>query len=163
MSHINKTAATTPFGLFEFVRMPFGLRNAVQTFQRFILHGIPSVYTYIDDVLIASATPVKHLQDLQTVFERLAMYSIVINPNKCLFGVNELDFLGHHINQNGITSLPQKSKLFVIFSPNDNYLTCEFLSSFPPSLCEDATCPPHLLQNKFSNTHLTWNSNAFVK
>ena len=50
---IHKTAITTPFGLFEFTRMPFGLRNAAQTFQRFIdhvLHGLDFAYTYIDDV-----------------------------------------------------------------------------------------------------------------
>ena len=54
---IPKTAITTPFGLFEFVRMPFGLRNAAQTFQRFIdqvLHGLHFSYAYIDDLLIAS-------------------------------------------------------------------------------------------------------------
>ena len=66
-SDIIKTAVTTPFGLFEFVKMPFGLRNAAQTFQRFmdqVLRGVPSAYTYIDDVLIASSNPEQHLQDL---------------------------------------------------------------------------------------------------
>ena len=59
-SGIPKTAITTPFGLFEFVRMPFGLRNSAQSFQRFIdqvLYGVTNTYAYIDDVLIASATP----------------------------------------------------------------------------------------------------------
>uniref|UniRef100_A0A1X7V714 Uncharacterized protein n=3 Tax=Amphimedon queenslandica TaxID=400682 RepID=A0A1X7V714_AMPQE len=55
-SDIPKTAITTPFGLFEFVRMPFGLRNAAQSFQCFIdqvLQDLPYSYAYIDDVLIA--------------------------------------------------------------------------------------------------------------
>ena len=69
--------------------------------------AIPSAYTYIDDVLIASATP-EYLQDLHSVFEQLATHGIVINPNKCLFSVNELDFLGHHINKHGIISLSEK-------------------------------------------------------
>ena len=54
---IPKTAVTTPFGLYEFLKMPFGLRNAAQTFQRLmdeVLHGLPYVYTYIDDTLVAS-------------------------------------------------------------------------------------------------------------
>ena len=57
---IHKTAVTTPFGLFEFTRMPFGLRNAAQTFQHFIddvLRGLPFAYAYIDDLLVASSTP----------------------------------------------------------------------------------------------------------
>ena len=61
---VTKTAITTPFGLFEFVRMPFGLRNAAQTFQCFIdqvLRGISDTYVYIDDILIASSTPEEHL------------------------------------------------------------------------------------------------------
>ena len=108
---IPKTAVTTPFGLFEFVKMPFGLRNAAQTFQRFmdqVLRGIPSAYVYIDDVLIASPTPEQHLDDLRTVFSRLASHGIVVNPNKCLFGVPSLDFLGHHIDRNGISPIPEK-------------------------------------------------------
>ena len=109
-SDVPKTAVTTPFGLFEFVRMSFGLRNAAQTFQRFmdqVLCGVPSAYMY-DDVLIASATPEQHLQDVCMVFERLSHHGIVINPNKCIFGVQELDFLGHHIDQHGLTPLPKK-------------------------------------------------------
>ena len=54
---VHKTAVTTPFGLFEFVRMPFWLRNAAQTFQRFmdqVFRGLDFCYVYIDDLLIAS-------------------------------------------------------------------------------------------------------------
>ena len=62
-SDIPKTAVTTPFGLFEFTRMPFGLRNAAQTFQRFIdqvlwaVWGLTFCYAYINDLLIASSSP----------------------------------------------------------------------------------------------------------
>ena len=111
---ISKTAVTTPFGLFEFVRMPFGLRNAAQTFQRFmdqVLRGLLFAYAYIDDVLIASATPEEHLRHLRIVFDRFATHGVIINPNKCLFGVVKLDFLGHHIEQRGITPLPEKVRV----------------------------------------------------
>ena len=67
-SDIPKTAVSTPFGLFEFTRMPFGLRNAAQTFQRFIeqvLRGLPFCYAYIDDLLIASSPPEEHQSHLR--------------------------------------------------------------------------------------------------
>lgn len=55
----------------------------------------------------ASATLEEHLPDLQSVFNRLTAHWIVIDSNKRLFGVSELDLLGHHINQHGVTSLPE--------------------------------------------------------
>ncbi len=72
---VHKPAIATPFGMFEFVRMPFGLRNAAQTFQRFmdqVLRGLPFAYGYIDDILIASANSEEHIQHLKAVFERFA-------------------------------------------------------------------------------------------
>ena len=73
-----------------------------------VLRGVTSAYAYIDDVLVASSTPEQHLKDLQTVFEKLSAHGIIINPNKCIFGVPGLDFLGHHIDSSGITPLPEK-------------------------------------------------------
>ena len=101
---IPKTAITTPFGLFEYIRMPFGLRNAAQTFQRFIdqvLHGLDFTYAYIDDLLIASENE-QHEYHLRLLFDRLQEYGVVINPSKCEFKVTSLDFLGHHIDCHGI-------------------------------------------------------------
>lgn len=82
---IPKTAITTPFGLFEFKYMPFGLRNAAQTFQRFInevLHGLDFCYAYIDDILVASATKEQHESHLKQLFIRLNEYGVRINPAK---------------------------------------------------------------------------------
>ena len=108
---VPKTAITTPFGLFEFLRMPFGLRNAAQTFQRFmdeVMHGLTFCYTYIDDILVASTSPEEHLQHLRQVFARLEEHGLVINAAKSLFGVPELDFLGHHVDATGIRPLEAK-------------------------------------------------------
>ena len=87
---IPKTAITTPFGLYELLRMPFGLRNATQTFQRFIdqvVRGLPFCYAYIDDLLIASSTPDEHKQHLRQTLERLKRYGVIVNPTKCELGV----------------------------------------------------------------------------
>ena len=62
---------------------------------------VPSAYAYINDILITK----QHLTDLHTVFKRLPAHG---NPNKCVFGVPELDFLGHHISKHGITPLVEK-------------------------------------------------------
>jgi len=108
---VPKTAIITPFGKFEFLRMPFGLRNAAQTFQRYIdrvLRGLPFVYAYIDDVLIASNTETEHTEHIRLVFERLQEASLVISPAKCVFGADCLEFLGHSIDKNGLSPLPSK-------------------------------------------------------
>ena len=67
---VYKTAITTPFGLFDFPFMSFGLRNAAQTFQRFmdeILRGFDFCFAYIDDILVYSRTPEEHEQHLRTL------------------------------------------------------------------------------------------------
>ena len=75
--------------MFEFLRVPFGVRNGSQSFQRFInrvLHGLDFALAYIDDVLISSSSPEEHLQHVEKVFQRFREYGIVINPIKCEFG-----------------------------------------------------------------------------
>lgn len=110
-----KTAIITPFGLYEFLRMPFGLRNSAQSFQRLmdeILRGLDFVFVYIDDVLIASHTSQQHMEHFRIVFNRFREYGIVINPAKCEFGSSEIDFLGFHINEFGST--PTNAKVQAI-------------------------------------------------
>jgi len=108
---IPKTAVTTPFGLFEFPVMCFGLKNAAQTFQRFVnevLRGLDFAYAYVDDVLIASKTEAEHEAHLRVVLGRLQSSGIAINPGKCVFGVQQLTFLGHVVNGEGCQPLPER-------------------------------------------------------
>lgn len=110
---IPKTAIVTPFGLFEFVRMPFGLRNAAQTFQRFIdqvLRGLDFCFAYLDDILVASASNEEHERHLYQLFKRLDEHGVVINIAKCEFGVPTLEFLGHHVDNQGLRPLDNKVK-----------------------------------------------------
>lgn len=108
---IPKTAIITPFGLFEFPVMTFGLRNAAQSFQRFIhsvTQGLDFCFPYIDDVLVASANEEEHLQHLEKLFNRFRQYGVVVNISKSNFGMHEVKFLGHLITPNGTTPLPEK-------------------------------------------------------
>ncbi|BHF67513.1 hypothetical protein SprV_0301054000 [Sparganum proliferum] len=115
---IPKTAVTTPFGLFEFLRMPFGLRNAAQSFQRFIddiLRGLSFTYVYIDDILVANSSAEEHASHLRQIFDRLQQHGLQLNVEKCTFGVSSLDFLGHHVDQHGITPLLEKVQSILSF------------------------------------------------
>lgn len=112
---IHKTALTTPFGLFEFTRMPFGLRNAAQTFQRFmneVTKDMDFIFVYIDDILVASKDKIEHRAHLTQLFERLTNYGLSIKASKCVFGTSELDFLSHNISQKGIQ--PSQEKIIAI-------------------------------------------------
>ena len=108
---ICKTAIITPFGLWEFRRLPFGLRNAGQAFQRMmdrILAGLDYAFVYLDDVLIASRTHEEHQQHLREVLERFRQHGLVLNAEKCQLGVAELDYLGHHVSASGIKPIMDK-------------------------------------------------------
>lgn len=108
---IQKTAVITPFGLFEYVSMTFGLRNAAQTFQRYIhraLRDLDFVFVYIDDILIASPSVEEHKEHLRTVFRRLKEFGLIINPTKCVFGVREITFLGHLVSPQGCKPTTEK-------------------------------------------------------
>ncbi|XP_071629524.1 uncharacterized protein [Temnothorax longispinosus] len=116
---IPKTAITTPFGLFEFLYMPFGLCNAAQTFQRFIdevLRGLDFCYAYIDDIIVASDTEEGHKDHLRQLFERLEQYGIKVNPAKCIFGVKQVKFLGYLVSAESTTPLPEKVEAIQKFS-----------------------------------------------
>lgn len=108
---IEKTAIITPFGLFEFPVMTFGLRNAAQTFQRFIdeiTRDLPFVYCYLDDVLVASSSYEEHMRHLETLCNRFRDYGICINPSKCVFNVPSVAFLGFEVSAAGILPLPDR-------------------------------------------------------
>jgi hypothetical protein len=81
---IEKTAIITPFALFEFPLMSFGLRNAAQSFQRFmddILRNLNFCFANLDNIPVYSRTPEDHDQYLRKFFEQLKVYGILINPS----------------------------------------------------------------------------------
>ena len=108
---IPKTAIITPFGLYEFLRMPFGLKNAAQAFQRLkdtVCQGLDFAFVYIDGILVASRDIKTHKEHLRLLFQRLQEYGLVINISKSQFGRDTTDFFGHRITHAGIMPLPDK-------------------------------------------------------
>ena len=81
-----KMAVITPFGLWNFLRIPFGLNNAAQTFQWLInpvLQGLDFAFVYINDILVASHSKADHRTHLQQVFHHLQQWGLVLNLAKC--------------------------------------------------------------------------------
>ncbi|GFS98070.1 retrovirus-related Pol polyprotein from transposon opus [Trichonephila clavipes] len=108
---IPKTAVTTPFGLFEFLYMPFGLSNATATLQRFIHHVLREMdfcVPYFDDVLVASEDEDQHLSHLKQVFQRFEEYGVVLNASKSVLRETSVKCLGHMVTAEGISPLPEK-------------------------------------------------------
>ena len=111
-----KTAFCTPFGLFEFNRMPFGLCNAPSTFQRLMerIFGDQSMQTlllYLDDIIIFSSSFQEHLQRLEVVLARLQEQSLKLKLKKCHFFQQEVRYLGHVISAMGVATDPDKIKV----------------------------------------------------
>ncbi|GBN88126.1 Transposon Ty3-I Gag-Pol polyprotein [Araneus ventricosus] len=106
---VPKTAVITPFGLFEFLFMPFGLCNAVQTFQRFMYEIVGDLdywFVYLDDVLIASTDESEHLKHL----DRFQKYGLEVHTEKCVFRQLSVKFLCYLISEKGIEPLPDRVK-----------------------------------------------------
>ena len=110
---IPKTAFITQEGLYEFVRIPFGLTNAPATFQRcmnIILSGLTynQCLVYLDDVVIFGSTIENHNRNLVNVLQRIQEANLTIKPSKCASAVKELRFLGHIVSGDGIRMDPKK-------------------------------------------------------
>ncbi len=95
----HKTAFATPFGFYQFKRMPFGLQGAPATFQR-MMDKLLSGYghfanAYLDDLVIYSASWPEHLQHVRAVFKKLQEAGLTAKPKKCQFGMSQCVYLGH--------------------------------------------------------------------
>ena len=108
-----KTAFVTPFGLYEFKVLPFGLTNAPATFQStmskiFSDYISNYVLAFLDDILVYSKSPEEHLEHLRTVLERLREYRLFAKLKKCDFNKSELRYLGFIIGRHGLKPDPEK-------------------------------------------------------
>ena len=107
------TSFITPFGVFCYVTMPFGLRNAGATYQRCMLHVFGEhigriVEAYVDDIVVKSKKADDLVRGLRVVFKRLRANGVKLNPEKCVFGVPRGMLLGFIVSQRGIEPNPEK-------------------------------------------------------
>ena len=117
-----KTAFITPFGIFCYVKMPFGLKNAGVSFQRlmqatFLPQLGRNLEAYVDDLVVKSIKKLNHISDLQETFDNLRKHRLKLNPEKCVFGVSSGKLLGFLVSIRGIEANPEKIKAIVQMRP----------------------------------------------
>ena len=108
-----KTAFNTPFGQFEFNRLPFGLNSAPGAFQAVMTEALADILwinccVYIDDILVFTETYEEHLEALDQVLTRLRQANLKIKLSKCEFARTQLHYLGHVVNSQGLSADPKK-------------------------------------------------------
>ncbi|KAK8755094.1 hypothetical protein V5799_002203 [Amblyomma americanum] len=99
-----KTAIITLFGLFEFLFMSFGLKNAGQTFQSFIGEvdrGLDFCFVYLGGILVFSCNADQHHTHLRLLFQRLDHHGLFVNAPRSTLGASVVRSLGHEVSSEG--------------------------------------------------------------
>jgi hypothetical protein len=115
--HMKYTAFITDNGIYEFMRASMGLLNSPWYFQGIMerevfvqmIHKVMEIY--MDDLNAWAKTIDEMCERLQKIFDTLRERNMTLNPDKCEFGMSEVEFVGHLIDDTGITFTPEKIKL----------------------------------------------------
>jgi hypothetical protein len=116
------TSFITPFGTYCFVRMPEGLKNVGSTFSRLTKKVLKNqvgrnIFTYVDDIVVASKSKEDHLTDLAETFTNMRDARLRLNPEKCVFGVHQGKILGYLVSHRGIEANPTKIQAIMDMAP----------------------------------------------
>jgi hypothetical protein len=135
----DRTAFITPHGVYCYMMMPFGLKNAGATYQRCMQaclkeHIGRNIEVYIDDIVIKSTKADNLLDDLWETFANLDHCSIKLNPKKCSFGVPICQLLGYLISERGIEGNPEKIQAIINMQPPKTLRHVQQLTGRPAAL-----------------------------
>lgn len=121
------TAFRTPFGMYEWARVPMGLKSSTGYFQQqmanVVLNGLihnDGVELYVDDCIVYASSVEIFLNRLRNVLSRFKQFQVTINPDKCRFGMNSIEYLGHRITQEGISFDTSKLERVLAIKPPDS-------------------------------------------
>ena len=119
---VPKVSFITDFGVFCYLVMAFGLKNAGATYQRLVNKIFKPLIgkimeVYVDDMLVKSLDKADHIKHLRESFEILRHHKMMLNPAKCAFGVGSGKFLGLMVSKRGIEANPDKIKAILDMEP----------------------------------------------
>ena len=178
----HKTVFTTPFGLFEYNRMPFGLGGAPATFQRvmqtiFREELLEILIVYLDDIIVFSQDISTHLHRFKMVFQKLRQNGLKIKVKKCQFFRPKVTYLGHVVSADGIATDPAKTNVVTNW-PKPKALKdlrsflgfTSYYRRFVPHFAQIAR-PPHALvftlykggkngKQRFKSAESSWNQDC---
>ncbi|XP_065073800.1 uncharacterized protein K02A2.6-like, partial [Ochlerotatus camptorhynchus] len=109
------TTFITKTGLYRYERLMFGVSCAPEIFQKTmeaILAGLEGIIIYLDDIVVFGETRAEHDKRLQALLKRLEQYGVLLNEQKCVYGVTEIEFLGHVLNSEGVK--PTENRVMAI-------------------------------------------------
>ncbi|XP_062698180.1 uncharacterized protein LOC134284037 [Aedes albopictus] len=109
------TTFITKYGLYRYKRLMFGVSCAPELFQKtmeVVTAGLEGVIVYLDDAVVFGATKEEHDRRLAALLKRFSDYDILLNEQKCIYGVESLEFLGHQLSTTGVR--PTESRLAAI-------------------------------------------------
>lgn len=164
--HLHLTTFMTPFSLYQFRMMPFGLSGAPATFQRLmdqVLRGLEAfVAAYLDDVVIYSVLWSEHLQHLRAVLQCLSQAGLTATPQKRQFGMKQCSYLGHVVG-NGVVQpeLPKLRAVETFPNPQTKKQVWSFLGltgyyrKFIPKYAEVTSLLTDLMK-KSARNHCIW-------
>ncbi|GAA0159713.1 hypothetical protein LIER_16427 [Lithospermum erythrorhizon] len=121
-----KTVCITEYELYCWKVMSFGLKNAGATYQRMVNSIFATqigrnMEIYVDDMLVKSKLRKDHLENLKEIFDQLRKSKLIINPDKCSFGVTLGKFLGYMIIERGVEPNPDQIKAILDMQPPREY------------------------------------------
>ena len=126
---IPKVSFITDFGVYCYLVMAFGLKNVGATYQRLVnkifKHIIrKTMEVYVDDMLFKIHERADHIEHLKEAFEVLSHHKMMLNPNKCAFGVGSGNFLGIMVSKRGIEANPDKIKVILEWNLHPQLRMC---------------------------------------
>jgi hypothetical protein len=168
---IHLTAVMTPMGLYEWLTMPMGLRNAPPIHQRRMTAALHKYigkicHVYMDDIVIWSNSVAEHTEHIRLILTALREACLYCNSKKCDFFLLEMDFLGHHISTRGVEANSSKVDKILNWPTPKNATDVRsfvrYISAYQPKLAEYTRVLTPLTTKESRRSFPTWTTERQV-